>query len=191
MEIDQSLDVKTDTRFDRAVLYTAMFFFSMTIVLVSVQVSLRYLPIQIGIGHWTEPLSRYMLIVGTFFGAAVAARNREHISMYFMLERVEARAPRLHAVLQLVVSVVVIGFLAIAVAAGITTATRNWGNYFGGVYIVTMGQMMALISTGLLLYLLYSLVEFRDRIRTAHERLVRGESPRTVGEASSEEGSGR
>jgi len=191
MEIDQSLDVKTDTLLDRAVLYTAMFFFAMTIVLVSVQVSLRYLPIEIGIGHWTEPLSRYMLIVGTFFGAAVAARNREHISMYFMLERVEARAPRFHAGLQLVVSVVVVGFLAIAVAAGITTATRNWGNYFGGVYIVTMGQMMTLISIGLALYLFYSLLEFRDRILVARDRLLRGELPLTARESSADEGSGR
>ncbi|GEM_PF-2811131 len=191
MEIEQSLDVKTDTRLDRAVLYAAMFFFSMTVILVSVQVSLRYLPIPIGIGHWTEPLSRYMLIVGTFFGAAVAARNREHISMYFMLERVEARAPRLHAGLQLVVSVVVITFLAIAVVAGITAATRNWGNYFGGVYIVTMGQMMTLISLGLALYLFYSLLEFRDRILVARDRLLRGELPGTAGESSADEGSGR
>lgn len=177
MEIDQSLAVKTDTLFDRTVLYIAMSLFVMTVVLVIVQVSLRYLPIQIGIGHWTEPLARYTLIVGTYFGAAVAARNREHISMYFMLERLEARLPRFHAILQLVVSIVVVGFLLVAVVASVTAAARNWGSYFGGVYIITMGQMLAFISIGLLLYLLYSLIELRDRAWTAKRRLIDGEVP--------------
>ena len=171
MNIDQSLDVKTDTLLDRAVLYTAVFLFTMTIVLVSIQVVLRYVPIQFPWGYLTEPLSRYTLIIGTYFGAAAAARNNEHISMYFVLERLGRSHPLVHAILQLFVSIIVLAFLLIATGASVFAATNNWGANFGGTYIVTVGEMMLLISIGLALYFLYSLVNLRDSVRSLNEQL--------------------
>ena len=179
MEIEQSLDIKTDTLFDRAVLYLAVFCFTMTIVLVSFQVALRFTPLQFSWGYLTEPVSRYTLIIGTYFGAAAAARNKEHISMYFMLERVERIAPRFHAALQVFVAVIVLAFLIIATAAAVFAATNNWRATFGGVYIVTIGQMFVLISIGFGLYLLYSILDLRDSIITLNERLRDGAETET------------
>lgn len=179
MEIEQSLDIKTDTLFDRAVLYIAVFCFVMTIVLVSIQVSLRHTPLAFGWGYLTEPVSRYTLIVGTYFGAAAAARNKEHISMYFMLERVERIAPRFHAGLRVFVAIIVTAFLIIATAATVFAATNNWRATFGGVYVVTIGQMFVLISTGFGLYLIYSILDLRDSIVVLNERLRDGTETET------------
>lgn len=162
MEIDQTLDVKTDTLFDRIVVYVATAFFIMTVVLVSIQVLLRWVPYQLGIGHWTEPLSRYVLIIGTYFGAAVAARNHEHISMYFVIERIERRYPRFYAALRVIVDIVVVGFLSLTTYAALFAASNNWNAAFGGVDIITLGQMFVVIAIAIGIYLLYSFIDLRN-----------------------------
>lgn len=164
MEIDQTLDLKTDTLFDRLVLYIATAFFVMTIVLVSIQVLLRWIPYQIGIGYWTEPLSRYVLILGTYFGAAAAARNHEHISMYFVLERIEQRYPRFHAGIRIIGDLIIIGFLSVTVYAALFAASNNWEAAFGGVYIVSIGQLFVVISIAIAIYVVYAIVDLRDTL---------------------------
>ncbi len=164
MEIEQTLDLKTDTLFDRLVIYVATAFFVMTIVLVSIQVLLRWVPYQLGVGYLTEPLSRYVLILGTYFGAAAAARNHEHISMYFVLERVGRRYPRFHAGIRIIADLIIIGFLSIAVYAVLFAASNNWEASFGGVYLVSLGEMFVAISIGIGIYLLYSIIDLWDTL---------------------------
>ena len=80
------------------------------------------------------------------------------------------------------VAIIVTAFLIIATAATIFAASNNWRATFGGVYVVTIGQMFVLISTGFALYLLYSLLDLRDSIVTLNERLRDGTETETEAE---------
>jgi TRAP-type C4-dicarboxylate transport system permease small subunit len=178
MEIEQALDVKTNTWLDKALIAIMVFCFAMTIVAISAQLVFRWLPYQVSLSQYTQAVGKYSLIVGTNFGAAVAARNNEHISMYFLLERLEARAPRLHSLFNFVATAVVTVFLIVATAAGGTSAIRNWGGNFGSADFVTMGQMLALIAAGLFFYLLYSLEALWESVQLVRKRWIGQRVPR-------------
>lgn len=178
MEIDQELDIRTDTYLDRALIYIMVFLFGMTVIAVSAQLVFRWLPYQFQLAQYTQAVGKYSLIVGTYFGAAVAARNNEHISMYFLLERAQKRIPRLHSVIKLLADAIVTVFLVVATYAGVTSAIRNWGGNFGSADFITMGQMLALISVGLFFYGLYSLIPLGNSLTTIRKRLIDKEIPR-------------
>lgn len=157
MEIDQTLKLADDHPFDRAVLLLGVFFFVLGIVLVSVQVVFRYLPLDVRVSFWTEPLARFALIVGTYLGAAVASRNTEHIRMTVVSNWLVNRYPRAATVQRLVVSALIVCFLVVALVATANGAANNWGASFGGMPVLTLGQIYVFVSAALLVMLGYEL----------------------------------
>lgn len=161
MEVDQSLDLKTDTLFDRAVLYTATGLFTLTIVFTTVQVFVRWFNIPtFGFLHWTQPAAQFILIIATYLGAAVAIRNDEHISIQFLLERVADRNATVGRLLSMFSDLVVIGFLAVALRATAVTAVDAWSTSIGGIGFVTSGYIYLGISVGIALTVLYAAADF-------------------------------
>jgi TRAP-type C4-dicarboxylate transport system permease small subunit len=160
MEIDQSLDLKRDTLFDRAVLYAATGLFTLTIVLTTMQVFIRWLELPtFGVLHWTEPAARFVLIIATYLGAAVALRNNEHISIRFLLERLTDWNPALGRAIHVLGDLIVIGFLAIALRGTIATTIGDWTTSIGGIGLVTSGHLYLGITVGIGLTLLYAVVD--------------------------------
>lgn len=160
MEVDQSLDLRKDTVFDRAVLYTATGFFTLTIILTTVQVFVRWFNIPtFGFLHWTQPAAKFLLIIATYFGAAVALRNGEHISIRFLLERIEDWNTTLGRVLSIFSALVVIAFLGIALRATAVTAVNAWSTSIGGIGFVTSGYIYLGISIGIALTVLYAVAD--------------------------------
>jgi len=68
------------TRLDDAFAGLALF---ICFVLVCFQVGARMLHVSVS---WTDELSRYLIIVSTYFGASAAARSREHIRIELVLD---------------------------------------------------------------------------------------------------------
>lgn len=166
MEIDQSLDLKTDSLFDRAVLYTATSLFAFTIILVSIQVLIRWLNLPtFGFLHWTQPAAQYILIIGTYLGAAVALRNNEHISIRFLLERIENWSAKVGRVFRIFSNLIVIGFLGIALRATAITAVDGWSTSIGGIGFVTSGYVYLGISIGIALTMLYAITNIVNTIK--------------------------
>lgn len=165
MEIDQSLNLKQDTLLDSIVLYVATGLFALTIVLATVQVVVRTfnLPIQ---AQWTEPAARFVLIVATYFGAATASRNGEHIKMGLLLDKLEERHETVRNAFDFISFVVVVLFLLWTLRGTFTSAFNNWNTTLGGVGFVTSGRLYLGISLGLALMLLYEVANFnRDHVR--------------------------
>lgn len=166
MEIDQSLDLRQDTLFDRAVLHTATGLFTLTIVLTTLQVFIRWLNLPtFGFLHWTEPAARFILIIATYIGAAVALRNNEHISIRFLLERLRNRNPLVGRIVTILGDLIVIGFLGIALRGTAETTYVDWTTSIGGIGFVTSGHLYLGISVGLGLMLLYALADFAVAIK--------------------------
>jgi len=169
MEIDQSLGLKRDTLFDKVVLYTAVAMFGMTIVLATIQVVVRVfsLPIPRAVPiHWTEPAARFILIVATYLGAAVATRNDEHISIQFLTDRLKNRYTVLGKVIDVLVSAITVATVLVALYGTLTTAVSDWNTSIGGIDLVTSGNLYLGISVGLFLMLIYELLDASDNTRT-------------------------
>ncbi|MGQ9473583.1 MAG: TRAP transporter small permease [Candidatus Caldatribacteriaceae bacterium] len=72
------------------------------------QVFVRYFINLLGmvLFAWTEGLARFLLIFVTFWGAAVALRRKEHITIPILIDRI---SPRMRPFL-LFVSIAIMGF---------------------------------------------------------------------------------
>lgn len=156
MEIDQSLGLKQNNAFDSIVLYTATALFALTIVFTILQVTVR--TFGLGAFTWTEPFGRFTLIIGTFFGAAVATRNHEHIKIDLVLDKLTQGRPLLRRIFDSIVGIIVVIFALIAFRSTIGAAANNWTTSIGGVSGVTSGMIYLGISIGLGLMLLYEVI---------------------------------
>ncbi len=159
MEVDQSLDLSRESLFDRIVLFFAAGMFVAMIILATVQVVVRTFSLPVGV-HWTEPAARFLLIVSTFLGAAVATRNREHIRMTFVLDKLAEHRPGIKRPFDVISSVVVVIFTLFALAGTVPATTNNWASNLGGVGFVTSGMLYLGITIGLSCMLLYELQSF-------------------------------
>lgn len=167
MEIDQSLGLRRDNTFDRIVLYTATALFVLTGVLATVQVTVRVL--GIGSLHWTEPLARFVLIVGTYLGAAVATRNNEHIKIDLLLDKFTENRPDLRRILDSLVSVAVLTFVLIAFVGTINAATTHWETAIGGTVLITSGMLYLGIAVGFGMMFVYELLNLHESLRGLDE----------------------
>lgn len=158
MEIDQRLGLKNDTLYDKIVLYTGGLIFALTIIMATLQVAIRVLNIPLD-WYWTEPVGRFALVIGTYFGAAIASRNNENIKLEFLLERVGNRYPRFKYAMDILVLLVVIGTLAVVVYFLILGGLDNWGTQIVGLSSVTLGMMYLLIALSLGLMLIHELIK--------------------------------
>lgn len=171
LEFDQSLSLRADTAFDRAVIYLATALFALTIVLASIQVLLRQLGLDpYGLAYWTEPAARYVLIVATYFGAAVASRNNEHIKLEFLLDKLEERYPNVRLAFDLAVAVLVVTFVVVALGGTGGNAIGSWETQIGGIGVVSSGMLYLGIAAGLAAMLLYETINLGERVRTARDR---------------------
>lgn len=158
MEIDQSLALKRDNIFDRLVLNIATFFFIMTVVMATVQVVVRVFELPIpGGAWWTVAVARYCLIIGTFFGAAVASRNREHIKMDILNGYLEQNFPRLGIAVDVFVQLVVIAFLGVTVYAASLAMVQNRGELLLDLPIPS-SYLYGAIAAGLAVTMIYELL---------------------------------
>lgn len=163
MDIDQDLGLRRDSLFDAVTLYIATALFGVTIFLTVIQVFVRQLGLQsLGPMYLTEPLARFTLIIATFLGAAVAARNDENIKMTLITDRLENYSPSAARSLRLVSSTIVIGFVALTMIATFRAALGNWTTSIGGVRIVTEGYLYLGISVGLAVFLFYEIAKIGE-----------------------------
>ena len=72
---------------------------------------------------WTEEAARYLYVAVVFFGAAAAVRDRSHIGMPFLLERLPP-APAL--AVSLATRLLTVGFCAATAVYGARAAAREW-----------------------------------------------------------------
>jgi TRAP-type C4-dicarboxylate transport system permease small subunit len=168
MEVDQSLDLKEEHPFDRAVLYIAIALFALTVVLTTIQVFVRVFGIEsIDYIYLTQPLSRITLIIGTYLGAAVAFRNSEHISIQFLLDKLTRWSPKIGFTVRFLGNIIVVTFLAIAIRAAYVGTIDAWNTSLGGAGFVMSGQVYLMIGVGLVISLVYEVVNLITMIQSA------------------------
>lgn len=64
---------------------------------------------------WSEELSRYLLVWGTFFGATMAYKRGSHIALTFMIE---AFGPKVNSIFKILINVLSIVFFSYVINYG-------------------------------------------------------------------------
>jgi TRAP-type C4-dicarboxylate transport system permease small subunit len=167
MDFDQSLDLRTASRFDRLVNGFATVVFAFLILLTIVQVVDRTFRLTVpGVPlELADSGARLLLIVGTYIGAAIATRNDEHIVFRPFIDFLERRSQRAYTCLRIGNSLVILGFVLIVLYGVIQTATRNWANNLAG-FPVPYGVVYSGIAIGFALLFLYEASNLYEKARS-------------------------
>jgi TRAP-type C4-dicarboxylate transport system permease small subunit len=177
MSADQRLDLADDRLYDRIVTAIPTVIFSLTILLAMTQAIVRKFDIgALGSLSWTTTAAGALLIVGTYIGAAVAARNEEQIKMNYALDKLEARRPATRKGLEIVDKIIVIGFSAIVLRGTIQAAYQGWNTAFGGIELITLGPIYAGMSVGFSLLITYEFRNLTMIIKSEHDQNSIGSS---------------
>ena len=129
---------------------------SLTLMIMALllQVVARYV-VRVSI-PWTEEISRYLLVLLTFTGAAVAVRDKQHIAITFLLDRLP-EIPRLCA--DLVFTVLIMLFLGTAFRGSLHMIQLTWETPAGTIPWITTGKLYLVLPFTCLLMLGYLLVQ--------------------------------
>ena len=125
----------------------------MTLVLL-LQVFARYVA-KISI-PWTEELARYLLVLMTFTGAALALREKQHIAITVLLDRVSATV---RICLELFFDVVIMLFLGAVFRGSLTMVQLTWETPAGTIPWITTGRLYLILPFATLLMLGYLLAQ--------------------------------
>ncbi|GAB3673027.1 hypothetical protein GCM10028856_27180 [Halopiger thermotolerans] len=137
------------------------------LVLTVAQIIVRVFNLPISGGAWwTEPLARYLLIVGTYGGAAVASRNGEHIKMTIVADQLEQRSPVAGMIVDVLAQVLTIAFLIMLGYAGFRATVQNWSTPMIGVGAVHQGWIYGTISAFIAMMVFYELLNLRSTLTT-------------------------
>jgi len=151
-----STGIKTELRqtsFDKLLLLIASVIFCIVVFLVILQVFTRYVTVYIGVSFpWTEEVARYLLIVVVFLGSAVASRRKEHIVITTLVERF---SPNAKLILDLISTLLILIFLAIATIGSTSLTFQMMGTSVGSLLWLKLGHVYALITIGLTLMMFY------------------------------------
>lgn len=162
---ESSLDLRKDTVFDRIVLYIATTLFLSTILFATLQVLSRNVLSEIG-GvfdpslNWTVPAAKMVLIVGSYWGAAVASRNDQHIAIEFVPRKIAEKYPRAYTVLRFVTHMLVIGYVVALTHGLFQKVTRQWDTRIVGLEPMPAGVVYLGMFVAFLIMLIYEGLNF-------------------------------
>jgi TRAP-type transport system small permease protein len=125
----------------------------MTAVLL-LQVFARYVA-RISI-PWTEEVARYLLVLMTFTGAALAVRDRQHIAITILLDRLPDAA---RTCVELVFDVLIMLFLGAVFRGTVNMVQLTWETPAGTIPWITTGRLYLILPFALLLMLGYLLAQ--------------------------------
>ncbi len=117
------------------------------------QVFFRYV-VQISV-PWTEEAARFSLILVTFWGAATALRDKEHISIPTLFEKIPEK---LRLALQVVFIVGIGVFLVYSFIGSIEMVQLTWETPVGSISWLTTGMVYLILPSGITLIMAYLVI---------------------------------
>lgn len=175
---DHRLELHSGSLADKVVLYIATGLFLCTIIFVTLQIVVRnvindFTPYALTV-TWTEPAARMALVIGAFWGAAVASRNKEHIIIDFPLQKLRAKSNRLYLACRVFIGVLSIIYVVVLLYGMFLKVINQWHTTFSGLDIIPGGLIFLSITIGLFLMLIYEssniIEEFRIAARVSDMR---------------------
>lgn len=145
---------RSESGFDRALNIAGIGLFTVLLGLGLAQIVNRFVFAPVfGVSvAWTGEAARFVLIYMTMVGAVIGSRDRDHIRIEVLIERLpEAAKPPVQSVL----NVASIAFLVVAAWGGFLATQSVRGVPAGAVPIVTIDYVYAVIPLGLIAMAVY------------------------------------
>lgn len=164
---------------DKIVVNISTALFLLTVIFITIQIFVRTIlntlgPFSITI-VWTQPAAQMALILGAFWGAAVASRNREHITITFPIEKLREYSTRGYLMCRILVGISSVSY-AIVIFYGMFQKTRlQWSTNFPGLGFIPGGAIFLSITIALLLLTLYEGLAVVEEFRNKNQSNLRGE----------------
>lgn len=156
---DIAFSLKRSNTWDRIVVDVTTILFLLTIIFVTMQIVVRNVINNIGTFSltltWTEPAARMALVIGAFWGAAVASRNKEHIVITFPLQKIREKSNHAYIACRILIGTVVISYSAIIFYGMFQKTVTQWHTTFSGLAAIPGGVVFLIISISLLLMTIY------------------------------------
>ena len=164
---EDSLNLRQDNIFDRIVLYIATTLFLSTIVFATLQVLSRNVLDEIGGVFdpsltWTVPAAKMVLIVGSYWGAAVASRNKQHIAIEFVPRKIEKQYPRVYKPLRLVTHLLILGYIIVLTHGLFQKVTRQWDTRIIGLEPMPAGVVYLGMCLAFMIMFIYELINLYE-----------------------------
>jgi TRAP-type C4-dicarboxylate transport system permease small subunit len=122
---------------------------------------------------WTEEVSRYLLVLMTFVGAALALRDRQHIAITFLLDRL----PNTQRIwMDLLFNVLIMLFLGAVFRGSVRMIQLTWETPAGTIPWITTGRIYLILPFTVLLMLGYLLAQVYRGARQLSARIGRAET---------------
>ncbi len=157
--------------FDSALDFIVTIVFIFMLLCAIMQVFFRYV-LRISV-PWTEEAARFALIFVTFWGGATALREREHITIPAILERMPQKV---QSVLQLVF-IFAMGFFLVNVFIGSLPMIKlTWETPVGSIGWLKTGHVYLFLPSGIVLMLIYLClwaVKIVLKFKNAGEKLLK------------------
>lgn len=128
-------------------------------IVVLLQVIFRYV-MRISV-PWTEEFARYLLILITFVGGALAIRDKQHIAVTAILDKLPKKA---RYYLNKCFNLTIIMFLIAVFKGSIIMVKLTWETPVGSISWLTAGKVYLILPVSMvmmIIYLLYQLVNER------------------------------
>ena len=110
---------------------------------------------------WTEEFARYLLILITFVGGALAIRDKQHIAVTAILDKLPKKA---RYYLNKCFNLTIIMFLIAVFKGSIIMVKLTWETPVGSISWLTAGKVYLILPVSMvmmIIYLLYQLVNER------------------------------
>ncbi|WP_153393763.1 TRAP transporter small permease [Ornithinicoccus halotolerans] len=146
---------------DRAIDVVMIALLAGIVLLVLLQIAQRLLPIPTML--WTSELSRYLFVYLTFIGSALLVKEKGHIAVDLLMERLPARV---RAVVLVLVDLVVLAFLYVFISGIQELTLSNTGTVAATMPWFNQSYLYAGVWLGALLMFLYVTLQLVEGVRT-------------------------
>lgn len=150
------------TMFDSVLLVAGALMFASMLLLAILQVFVRILaPVTGFVLPWTEEAARFLLILTTFLGAAVAMRKNEHITISTIVDRLK---PKTKLFLEIVGLLLIIIFIVLTGQGSYIMMQQTSISPTGSIPWLRIGQLYAIMTVAVIFIGIYALRWFCVRV---------------------------
>ena len=141
------------TWFDRGMHFLLTLMFTILLGVVVLQVLVRYGAVWTDVRvHWTGEVARYLLILTTFVGSAVAWRKRDNIAVSAIIDLVPKKV---RFIVDIVQDTTILAFVIICIIGSYNMGTRMAGARLGSLTFIRLGQFYWLLGIAFVFIAIY------------------------------------
>jgi len=134
--------------------------FVVMVLVVLLQVFVRYV-MRISV-PWTEELARYLLILITFAGGALAIRDKQHISINAIINKLPKKY---YYYLMICFDISIIVFLIAVFKGSIIMIKLAWETPVGSISWFTSGKLYLILAVSIVIMLVYSIKQLIENVK--------------------------